>query len=143
MRSLLCAALVVAACAPGEKTRTTSGPGQKYVGTWEGRSYRTPSDTGVPWQVIMARVADGTLRGTLTYPGSTAPPVAIRVREYSDTSIVEEIGPYHSMVAGKDVVTRAVGRATGDSLHGSFEMRPPAGGDVILAGTFRARRVSP
>jgi hypothetical protein len=149
MRTLLCAALVVAACAPGEKTGTpassaATGPAAKYTGTWDGRSYRTPSDTGVPWQVIMARVADGTLRGTLLYPGvRNATPVAIRVREVSDTSIVEELGPYHSMVADKDVVTRAVGRVTGDSLNGTFEMRPPGGGAVIMTGTFRAKKVAP
>ncbi len=144
MRTLLCTALVVAACAPGEKAGTAAGgPAAKYVGTWDGRSYRTPSDTGVPWQVIMARVADGTLRGTLTYPGTTAPPVAIRVRDYSDTGIVEELGPYHSRVADQDVVTRAVGHVTGDSLAGTFEMRPVGGGAMILSGTFRAKRVSP
>jgi len=143
MRTLLCAALVVAACAPGEKAGTAAGgPAAKYVGTWEGRSYRTPSDTGVPWRVIMARVADGTLRGTLTYPGTTAPPVAIRVRDYSDTSLVEELGPYHSRVVDKEVVTRAAGRVTGDSLNGTFEMRPPGGGAVIMTGTFRAKKVT-
>lgn len=151
MRSLLGVALVVAACAPGEKpsTATAGGPGgpggpaQKYVGTWEGRSYRTQSDTGIPFRTIMARVADGSLRGTLVYPGATAPPVAIRVREYSDTGFVQELGPYHSRVANQDVVTRAVGHVTGDSLAGTFEMRPPGGGDVIMRGTFRAKRVSP
>ncbi len=145
MRTLLCAALVIAGCAPGEKagTATAAGPAQKYVGTWEGRSYRTPSDTGVAFRTVMARVADGTLRGTLTYPGVTAPPVAIRVREYSDTAFVQELGPYHSRVADKDVVTRAVGHVTGDSLTGTFEMRPPEGGDVIMRGTFRAKRVAP
>jgi hypothetical protein len=148
MRTLLCAAFVVAACTPGEKASTpassaATGPAAKYTGTWDGRSYRTPPDTGVPWRVVMARVADGTLRGTLTYPGTTAPPVAIRVREYSDSSLVEELGPYHSMVANKDVVTRAVGHVTGDSLTGTFEMRPPGGEAVIMTGTFRAKKISP
>ncbi len=145
MRTLLCAALVVAACAPKEKagTATAGGPAQKYTGTWEGRSYRTASDTGVPFRTVMALVADGSLRGTLMYTGAPAPPVAIRVRQFTDTSFVQELGPYHSLVANQDVVTRAVGHVKGDSLHGTFEMRPPGGGDVIMTGTFRAKRVSP
>lgn len=145
MRALLSAALIVAACTPGDKagTATTAGRAQKYTGTWEGRSYRTASDTGVPFRTVMTLVADGSLRGTLTYPGVVAPPVAIRVREYSDTSLVQELGPYHSRVANQDVVTRAVGRVAGDSLNGTFEMRPPGGGDVIVRGTFRAKRVAP
>jgi hypothetical protein len=145
MRTLLCAALVLAACAPGEKagTATAAGPAQKYIGTWEGRSYRSASDTGVPFRTTMAQVADGSLRGTLTYPGANAPPVAIRVRAFSDTSFVQELGPYHSLVAKRDVVTRAVGHPKGDSLTGTFEMRPPEGGAVILTGTFRAKRVGP
>ena len=144
MRILLCTALVIAACAPGEQTRTTTaaGPAQKYVGTWEGRAYRTPPDTGVPFRTVIVLVADGSLRGTLTYPGATTPPVAIRVREYSDTSFVQELGPYHSLVANSDVVTRAVGHATGDSINGTFEMRPPGGDEVITRGTFKAKRAS-
>lgn len=147
MRTLLCAALVVAACAPGEKagtpaTAAATGPATKYTGTWDGRSYRTASDTGVAFTVVMALVADGTLRGTLTYAGTTAPPVAIRVREFSDTNFVQELGPYHSRVADKDVVTRAVGHVTGDSMSGTFEMRPPGGGAVIMTGTFRAKKVA-
>ena len=142
MRTLLWVALVVAACAPGEKKSTAPAGAQKYVGTWEGRAYRSASDTGVPYRTVMALVADGSLRGTLMYPGTTAPPVPIRVREFSDTSFVQELGPYHSLVANRDVVTRAVGQVQGDSLSGTFEMRPPEGGDVIMTGTFRAKRAS-
>ena len=142
MRTLLCAALVVTACAPGDRRAAAPTSAQKYVGTWEGRAYRSASDTGVSYRTVMALVADGSLRGTLMYPGTTAPPVPIRVREFSDTSFVQELGPYHSLVANRDVVTRAVGQVQGDSLSGTFEMRAPEGGDVLLKGTFRARRVS-
>ena len=141
MRTLLCAALAVAACAPGEKKSAAPAAAQKYTGTWEGRSYRSASDTGVPYRVVMALVADGSLRGTLTYTSVTAPPVAIRVREFSDTSLVQELGPFFSQVAKRDVVARAVGRVTGDSLSGTFELRAPEGGDVIMSGTFRTKKV--
>ncbi|HEU5260137.1 MAG TPA: hypothetical protein VFU41_01810 [Gemmatimonadales bacterium] len=142
MRTLLCAVLVVTACAPGERKAAAPSSAQKYVGTWEGRSYRSASDTGVSYQVVMALVADGSLRGTLTYPGSTLPPAPIRVREFSETSIVQELGPFYSRLANREVVARAVGQVQGDSLNGTFELRPPEGGEVLLTGTFRAKRVS-
>ena len=142
MKTLLCAALVVTACAPGERKSAMPTSAQKYVGTWEGRAYRSESDTGVTYQIIMALVVDGSLRGTLMYPGTTLPPAPIRVREFSETSIVQELGPYHSRVVNREVVTRAVGQVQGDSLNGTFEMRPPEGGDVLLKGTFRSKRVS-
>src|SRR2546428_4471945 len=76
MRTLLCAALVVAACAPGDKagTATAGGPGQKFVGTFEGRSYRQVADTGIPWRSVMVIAPDGSLRGTLTFTSITAGP---------------------------------------------------------------------
>ncbi len=145
MRGLLCAALVVAACAPGEKagTATAGGPAHKYAGTWEGRSYRTATDTGIPFRIVSSVAQDGTLRGTMTYTGVAAPPAPIRVRQVSDTSLVDEIGPYHSITANQDVMTTATGKLRGDSLNGTFEMRPAAGGSVILTGTFRTKRVGP
>jgi hypothetical protein len=142
MRTVLCVVVVVAACAAGERRSAAPNVAQKYTGTWEGRSYRSPSDSGVPFRTLMALVADGSLRGTLMYPGRTLPPVPIRVREYSDTSFVQELGPFHSLVANREVVARAVGHVKGDSLSGTFEMRPPSGGDVIMTGTFRAKKVS-
>jgi len=56
---------------------------------------------------------------------------------------VNELGPYHSIVAKADVVTTATGRVRGDSLNGTFEMRPAGGGNVIMTGTFRSKRVVP
>lgn len=143
MRTLICAALAAAACAPGDRSRAAapSGPAQKYAGTWEGRSYRSASDTGTPFQIVAGVAADGTLRSTLTFTGVAAPPVPIRARQVSDTSLVNEIGPYHSPTANADVVTTATGRLRGDSLNGTFEMRPAGGGNPIVSGTFRSRRV--
>ena len=82
MRTLLCVAVVWAACAPGDTSRrSAAGPGQKYAGTWEGRSYRSASDTGTPWRIVTAVAPDGSLRGTLTNTSVTAPPVPIRARD--------------------------------------------------------------
>jgi|SRR5882724_11583211 len=145
MRTLVCAAMILAACAPGDRSRTSAaaGPAQKYAGTWEGRSFRSASDTGTPWRMVTAVVQDGSLRGTMTYTSVNAPPVPIRTREVSDTVVVNELGPYHSIAANADVVTVATGKVRGDSLNGTFEMRPAAGGNAIMTGTFRSKRVAP
>ena len=144
MRTLLCAAMVLGGCAPGDKSRTSAaGPAQKYAGTWEGRSFRSASDTGTPWRIVTAVAPDGSLRGTMTYTSVTAPPVPIRTRDVSDTAVVHELGPYHSIVANADVVTLATGKVRGDSLNGTFEMRPAGGGNPIMTGNFRSKRVMP
>jgi hypothetical protein len=142
MRTVFCAALLVAACAPGEKPRP-AGPAQKYAGTWEGRSFRSSSDTGTPFRIVAHVADDGTLRSTLLFTTVQAPPIPIRARQVSDTSLVNEIGPYHSPTANADVVTVASGKLRGDSLNGTFEMRPASGGNAIMNGTFRTRRVTP
>src|SRR5467141_4769255 len=145
MRTLLCTAIVLAACAPGDGSRASSsaGPAQKYAGTWEGRSFRSASDTGTPWRIVTAVVQDGSLRGTMTYASVTAPPVPVRARDVSDSAVISELGPYHSITAKADVVTITTGKVRGDSLNGTFEMRPAGGGNVIMTGTFGSKRVSP
>ena len=142
MRIVFCAALLVVACAPGEKPRP-AGPAQKYAGTWEGRSFRSSSDTGTPFRIVAHVADDGTLRSTLLFTTQQAPPIPIRARQVSDTSLVNEIGPYHSPTASADVVTVTTGKLRGDSLNGTFEMRPASGGNAIMNGTFRTRRVTP
>lgn len=142
MRTVFCAALLVAACASDEKSRP-AGLAQKYAGTWEGRSFRSSSDTGTPFRIVAHVADDGTLRSTLLFTTLPAPPIPIRARQVSDTSLVNEIGPYHSPTANADVVTVASGKLRGDSLNGTFEMRPASGGNAIMNGTFRTRRVTP
>ncbi|HYL20679.1 MAG TPA: hypothetical protein VEU74_02870 [Gemmatimonadales bacterium] len=142
MRIVFCAALVAAACAPGEKPRP-AGPAQKYAGTWEGRSFRSSSDTGTPFRIVAHVADDGTLRSTLLFTTLPAPPIPIRARQVSDTVLVNEIGPYHSPAANADVVTVTTGKLRGDSLNGTFEMRPASGGNAIMNGTFRTRRITP
>jgi hypothetical protein len=143
MRTLVCAALFMVACAPGDRSGAPAGPGAKYAGTWEGRSFRSASDSGTPWRIVTAVVQDGSLRGTMTFTSVSAAPVPIRTRDVSDTGVVNELGPYHSPAANADVVTIATGKVRGDSLNGTFEMRPAAGGNTIMSGTFRSKRVAP
>jgi len=144
MRTLLCVALGAAACAPGEKSHAAAGgPAQKYAGTFDGRSYRSASDTGTPFRLIAAVGSDGTLRGTLWFRDIAGPPIPVRARQLSDTGLVDEIRPYHSPTANRDVVTTTAGKLRGDSLNGTFEMRPPGGGTLIMRGAFRSKRVAP
>src|SRR2546426_8600311 len=98
MRTLLCAALVVAACAPADKagTATAGGPGQKFVGTFEGRSYRQVADTGIPWRSVMVIAPDGSLRGTLTFTSITAGTGPIPARGITRSKPLPERGPHHS-----------------------------------------------
>src|SRR5204862_427978 len=109
----------------------------------DGRSYRSASDTGIPFRIVTAVAQDGSLRGTMTYTSLTAPPVPVRAREVSDTVVVSELGPYHSLSANADVVTTTTGKVRGDSLNGTFEMRPAGGGNPIMSGNFRSKRVTP
>lgn len=145
MRTAFCAALIVAACAPGDGSRGSvpATPAQKYAGTWEGRSFHSESDTGTPFRIVAHVAQDGTLRSTLSFTTVPAPPIPIRAREVTDTLLVNEIGPYRSPTANADVVTRATGKLYGDSLNGTFEMRPARGGNPIMNGTFRTKRVAP
>lgn len=144
MRSVLCAALVAAACAPADKSRApAAGPAQKYAGTWDGRAYHSESDTGTPFRIVSSVAEDGSLRGTLMFPQVPEPPIPVRARHVSDTALVNEIGPYQSAAARHRVLTTTTGRLYGDSLNGTFEMRPADGGNAIMSGTFRSKRVVP
>ena len=144
MRSVLCAALVAAACAPADKSRApAAGPAQKYAGTWDGRAYHSESDTGTPFRIVSSVAEDGSLRGTLMFPQSPEPPIPVRARQVSDTALVSEIGPYQSPAAHRRVLTTTTGRLHGDSLNGTFDMRPADGGNAIMSGRFRSKRVVP
>lgn len=129
MRKLLCLALLLAACAR-EKPRPAT-PAEKYAGTWEGSSVRDSGGAAAAFTIQMTASAEGALSGSLTFTGTTAPPVPVRTEEVSDSVIVFEIGPYMSPTAGKEVITRSTGRVSGDSLWGTYEMLPTAGGGVV------------
>src|ERR1035437_7190513 len=105
MRKLLCLALVVAACAK-EKPSTPPTPAQKFAGVWEGRSFRTPTDTGVAWAITMALDTAGNVSGSLTFTGTTRPPVPVQILELTDSTVLQDLGPYTSPTANVEVVTR-------------------------------------
>ena len=135
MRKLLCLALVVAACAK-EKPSTPPTPAQKFAGVWEGRSFRTPTDTGVAWAITMALDTAGKISGSLTFTGTTRPPVPVQILELTDSTVVQDLGPYTSPTANVEVVTRTTGHIAGDSLWGTLVMLPTQGG--VTAGLSTA-----
>lgn len=145
MRSLVWAALAAAACTPGDR-RGADGPAtpaQKYAGTWEGRAFHSESDTGTPFRIVSSVAQDGTLRSTLTLLSVTTPePIPVRARAVSDTTLVDETGPYQSPSTHRLVVTTTTGRLHGDSLNGTFQMRPAEGGATLMSGTFRSKRIA-
>ena len=144
MRSVLCVALLAAACAPADKARSAAaGPAQKYAGTWDGRAFHSESDTGTPFRIVSSVAEDGSLRGTLMFAQVEAPPIPVRARQVSDTALVDEIGPYQSPSTHRRVLTTTTGRLHGDSLNGTFEMRSADDGNVIMRGNFRSRRITP
>ncbi len=128
-KTLLCLALVAVGCAK-ETPRAPANPAEKYAGTWDGRSVRTGSDSGVAWTLQMT-AAQGTVSGTLAFTGTAVPPVDVRTIELSDSAIVFEMGPYQSPSAKVQVITRSTGHVSGDSLSGTFVMLPTAGGGVV------------
>jgi len=77
------------------------------------------------------------------FPQAPEPPIPVRARHVSDTVLVNEIGPYESPAAHHRVVTTTTGRLHGDSLNGTFEMRPADGGNAIMSGRFRSKRAAP
>lgn len=130
MRSLLCLALVVTACAR-EKPRAPVSSAERYAGTWEGRSVRDGSDSGASFTMQMTASAEGVLSGTLAFTGVSTPPIVVRTMELTDSMIVFEIGPYESPTVHKEVITRSEGRLAGDSLWGVYVALPTVGGGVV------------
>jgi hypothetical protein len=41
------------------------------------------------------------------------------------------------------VVTTTIGKRRGDSLNGTFSMRPASGGAPVITGMYRSKRVAP
>jgi hypothetical protein len=129
MRTLLCLAFLVVACA--REAPPPANPAEQYAGTWDGRSMRTGSDSGVSWTSEMTATPTGTVSGTLTFSGPDTIRIEMRTLELTDSVIVFEMGPYQSPTAKAQVITRSTGQVSGDSLWGTFVMLPTTGGGVV------------
>lgn len=138
MREFLAACLVVVACAPAERAGEES-VAARYAGMWHGRSYVAEGDTGVMWINTMSVDAEGNLVGTLEFSGGPSG-IAVRTVEFTDSTFVQDVGPYTSPTAGAEVRTRVEGWIRGDSIFGTFAAVPTAGGDTIR-GRFAAGRM--
>ncbi len=149
MRSTMTVALALwlAACARG--IDVASAPALRvsdknvlaaYVGAWEGRTFRAPSDSGVPWMLTQTAEDDGALTGMLTFTGSPLPPAPAKTVDIRGMTVTLLVGPYYSPITGDSVVTRAEGRMTGARLSGTFESRSLATGKRS-SGRFVATRI--
>ncbi len=131
--------LAVAACARERAERGSQPLASLLAGTWEGRTFVLATDSGVPWTNVLSVGADGALIGSLTYTGTNRPATAVRTADLTDSSVTWEIGPFYSPAVGAEVNSRASARYSGDSIWGTFEARPVAGGEPVR-GTFRGKR---
>lgn len=151
MRKLILTSLILTACAGSDDQAadTTAvvedaAPAwtavqTMYAGTWNGRSYRTASDTGIPWSTTYTPGPDNALTATLRFDAGTED-IPMRVTEATESTIRTEFGPYTSPSPGAaETSTTTEGRIDGDSVFGSFVATPTAGGDRI-SGRFVSRR---
>jgi hypothetical protein len=60
----------------------------------------------------------------------------------SDTAFITESAPHKSPEIGEQVVTRMINHFKGDSLTGTFELRPTSYKGRSLNGHFTAARTS-
>ncbi len=147
MRRILCAVLLAVACRPAPLMDVNATPPFQpdarlvpmLTGTWEGRSYRSENDSGVPWTLIQNE-SMGVIVGRLSFTGSLIVPAEVKLIDATDSTVTSLIGPYYSPTIGAEVVTRVEGRHDGDRLWGTFYARPVTGGKTVR-GRFEARRV--
>lgn len=68
------------------------------------------------------------------------PRVPVHIVSIAGDSIVAQMGPYKSVTARQTVTTRVVNHVHGDTLVGTFEMRPTAKPDSVIRGRLQAVR---
>jgi hypothetical protein len=160
MRPLLCTMLVLAACttrddasdaseAASARIATTGGtasPAQRriaiHAGTWEGRTFRSDRDTGTRWTNVVNVLPDSSLTGSLRFAASPrSAAVAVTYLRVTDSTVVQELGPYYSPTVKAEVMTRVEARVRADSTWGTYEMVPTKGGPPER-GRLAARRIS-
>jgi hypothetical protein len=128
-------------------TGSTASAAQRRIathgGTWIGRTFRSDADTGIAWTNVVNVMPDSSLTGSLRFAeGGRGGPVAVTYLQMTDSTTVQELGPYYSPTVKAEVMTRVEARVSGDSMWGNYEMRPTKGGAPIR-GRLAAKRTSP
>jgi hypothetical protein len=108
------------------------------TGMWHGRSMQGEDTTKATRWTLDA--TSDTTKWTLTFANGTKVPV--RLVSTGGDSIVAEMGPYKSAsMKGQNVNARQVAHVRGDSMSGTFEMRPVSKPDSVIRGRFDATKM--
>jgi hypothetical protein len=112
----------------------------KLAGKWSVTRYDSTPSAGRRFTMQWKKEADGTLSGSVTMP--KGPSYATRVVWSSDTAFISESAPHQSPELHEQVVTRMVSHFKGDSLSGTYELRPMSYRGRTESGRFVAGRQS-
>ncbi|MGN6392840.1 MAG: hypothetical protein ACTHM9_11420 [Gemmatimonadales bacterium] len=110
----------------------------KLVGKWTGKRFESSSTTGQRYTMQWKKDTTGALVGTVSMPSGSS--YATRVVWSSDTGFITESAPHKSGKLGEEVVTRTLSHFKGDSLTGTFEMRPMTYKGHSETGHFSAKK---
>jgi hypothetical protein len=110
----------------------------KLVGKWTGTRFDSSSAAGRTFTMDWKKDTIGALTGRVSMPGGAS--YATRVVWSSDTGFITESAPHKSAALGEEVVTRTLSHFKGDSLSGTFEMRPMTYKGHSESGRFSARK---
>jgi hypothetical protein len=126
----------MAAQAPGDTVALAS----KLAGKWSGTRFDSSSTAGRKFTMGWKKASDGKLVGTVAMANGSS--YQTHVVWSSDTAFITESAPHKSPETGEQVVTRMVNHFKGDSLTGTFELRPTKYKGRSLNGHFTAARTS-
>ena len=130
-----------ATATPSAATTAAATPAvslSSMTGMWHGRSMQGEDTTKATRWTLDA--TSDTTKWTLTFANGTKVPV--RLVSTGGDSIVSEMGPYKSAsLKGQNVNARQVAHVRGDSMSGTFEMRPTSKPDSVIRGRFDATRM--
>ncbi|HEY7635427.1 MAG TPA: hypothetical protein VH763_07780 [Gemmatimonadales bacterium] len=110
----------------------------KLTGKWSGTRFDSSSTAGTKFTMDWKKGSDGKLVGTVAM--ANGPSYQTQVVWNSDTAFITESAPHKSAETGQQVVTRMINHFKGDSLTGTFEVRPMTYKGRSLHGHFTAAR---
>jgi hypothetical protein len=112
-----------------------AAPGARFAGRWSGVGYMGNDKKAQNFTVV----ADSS-GSSIAYSGTDT--VRYHPISMSDTAFVLESQPYMDRQSKMEVIERVEGRAVGDSMVGTVEMRPTKGGKP-MTGRWTAHRATP
>jgi hypothetical protein len=150
MRMVLCAAaaaawFATATAAPATPIRPAARARidstnlvSKLPGKWRGSRFEAGSSIQHPFTMEWKKASDGHLEAKVSV--AKEPSYQTSVVWTSDTNYVTESAPHRSVALNEEVVTRTVSHLKGDSVTGTFELRPTSYEGRTMKGRFTAVR---